>query len=323
MTDRTALISSFLKGSKWENWTRNPLAGDASARRYLRLTDGPSSAILMDADPATGQNTATFVSIGDWLTAQHLSPPQTLLHDPNNGLLLLEDLGAEDFAIRLQNDPRQATTLYTAATDVLATLDTATPPSNLTRMTPDVGGEMLQITAEWYGDPKQTQIADEMADHMVRLCPVADKIALRDFHAENLIWRPDRTGSDRVGLLDYQDAFVAPRGYDLVSLLRDVRRVVNPELASSMIDHFIVKTGANPGTLPAALSCLAVQRNLRILGVFARLALRDGKKRYINMIPHVWDMIQADLKHPELKNLKKCVEQTLPKPENATIKDLL
>lgn len=323
MVDRTALIRRFLQGTQWENWTQSPLAGDASSRRYLRLTDGCRSTILMDADPATGQDTTTFVTIGNWLANQRLCPPQMLLHDPEHGLLLLEDLGAKDFAIHLQSNPRDATGLYTAATDILVTLDAAKPPNNLTRMTPDIGGEMLQITAEWYGDPKQTQIASEMTDHMAQLCPNADKIALRDFHAENLIWRTDRIGLDRVGLLDYQDAFVAPRGYDLVSLLRDVRRIVNPDLAKMMTDHFITKTGADPNALHAALACLAVQRNLRILGVFARLALRDGKERYITMIPHVWDMIRADLIHPELKNLRKCVEQTLPKPANSTIKDLL
>lgn len=323
MTDRASLIGDFLKGSQWENWTQLALAGDASSRRYLRLTNENQSVILMDADPQTGQSTATFVKIGDWLTDQHLCPPQTLLHDPNNGLLLLEDLGPTDFAIQLTHAPDQATQLYTAATDILVALDRATPPPDLARMTPEVGGEMLEITAEWYGDPQQTQIANEMSDHMARLCPTANKIALRDYHAENLIWRADKNGTDRVGLLDYQDAFIAPRGYDLVSLLRDVRRVVDPDLARATTDHFIAETDADPNAIQAALACLAVQRNLRILGVFARLARRDGKTRYMAMIPHVWQMIQTDLTHPALQKLKKCVEQTLPAPENAAIKDLL
>lgn len=323
MADRNTLIRHFLQGSSWEKWAQNPLAGDASSRRYFRLTDGAHSVILMDADPATGQSTVTFARIGDWLTSQGLCPPRTLLHDPDSGLLLLEDLGPTDFAIHLSFAPRDATTLYTAATDVLIALDRAHPPADLTRMTPEVGGQMLEITAQWYGDPSQIQIANEMTHHMSRLCPEADKVGLRDFHAENLIWRPEQTGMNRVGLLDYQDAFIAPRGYDLVSLLRDVRRTVDNSLAHDMIDHFVNKTGVKPNDFSAQAACLGVQRNLRILGVFARLALRDGKTRYVAMIPHVWNMIQTDLAHDQLKNLRECVNDTLPVPENATIKDLL
>jgi len=324
MTDRNALIRSFLAGTPWENWSQKPLAGDASSRRYIRLSNGDNSAILMDADPSTGQSTTTFSNIGEWLSNQGLKAPKTLRHDPDSGFLLIEDLGNTDFAQHLIRAPEQATLLYTTATDILVQLDRATPPSSgLTQMTPKIGGEMLNITAEWYGDPTQTQISNEMSDHLERFCPVADKVALRDFHAENMIWRPDENGTDRIGLLDYQDAFLAPRGYDLVSMLRDVRRVVDPNIARTMTAHFITKTNADPEKTAAALACLAVQRNLRILGVFARLALRDGKARYVKMIPHIWSMIDEDLQHSSLKTLQKCVEQTLPTPANSKIKDLL
>jgi aminoglycoside/choline kinase family phosphotransferase len=277
----------------------------------------------MDADPTTGQSTQVFADIGDYLRAQNLCAPQSLLHDHTKGLLLLEDLGTEDFARHLATYPDEANTLYTAATDVLVALDAAKPPHDLATMTPQVGGDMVAMTAEWYGDPKQMQIVDEVTDHLDRLCPPADTVALRDFHAENLIWRPSLSGSDRVGLLDYQDAFIAPRGYDLVSMLRDVRRRVDPDLAIAMTAHFIVKTNADPLTTPASLACLSVQRNLRILGVFARLALRDDKHKYIQMIPHIWTMVVEDLEHPTLKNLQECVLQTLPPPEKSNIKALL
>ncbi len=323
MTDRKTLIREFLSGSKWENWTQSPLAGDASSRRYLRLTNSETSAILMDADPATGQSITTFAKIGDWLTQQGLCAPKTLLHDPANGLLLLEDLGSVDFAVHLTNAPSETELLYTAATDILVQIDRTKPLAGLSRMTPEVGGDMLDITTEWYGDPSQKQIVDEVKDHLERFCPTADKLSLRDFHAENMIWRPNLNGTDRVGLLDYQDAFIAPRGYDLISMLRDVRRAVDPQIAHTMTTHFIAKTGADPDTTPAALACLAVQRNLRILGVFARLAVRDGKTRYMTMIPHIWGMIDADLRHPALKSLQKCVQQTLPPPHKSQIKDLL
>jgi aminoglycoside/choline kinase family phosphotransferase len=298
MSNRTKQITEFLAKTPWATWTQVNLAGDASSRRYFRLSDGENSAILMDANPKTGETTEAFTDIGQWIRSQSLCAPKVLLHNTKQGFLLLEDLGREDFAMHLAAHPTHATTLYTEATDILIQLDAAQPPKNLTIMTPEVGGEMVGMTAQ---------------------CPIADTMALRDYHAENLIWRPGLEGTNRIGLLDYQDAFIAPRGYDLVSLLRDVRRRVDPNLGQAMSAYFIAKTGAEP----SALACLAVQRNLRILGVFSRLARRDQKLRYIAMIPHIWAMIMRDLQHPALQKLQTCVAATLPAPENSAIKDLL
>lgn len=321
MINREKSIAQVLQNSRWADWTQTPLAGDASARRYLRLTKGDQSVILMDADPAKGQDTQAFAKIGDWLRRQNLNAPDTLLHDPNLGLMIIADLGAVDLAKHLQNHPAETLTLYTAATDVLIQLDAAAPPPDLPVMTPKVGGEMVTITTEWYGNCDGQALASQVTDHLQRLCGPADTIALRDFHAENLIWRPAQKGTDRTGLLDYQDAFIAPRGYDLISLLRDVRRAVDPDIASKMTSRFITATGAKDAA--AGFACLAVQRNLRILGVFARLAKRDGKTRYIKMIPHIWDMITTDLSHPGLETLEDCVRSTLPTPENSEIQGLL
>lgn len=322
MSDRDILIQDFLIGTHWADWVRHPVAGDASARRYLRLSHNEHFAILMDADPGLGQDTVPFAQIGQWLRDQGLSAPQTYLHDQKQGFMLIEDLGSMDFAIHLKSRPKDAVKLYGSATDILVDLDGTQPPEDLIAMTPDVGGEMLTITTEWYAGVTGTGLQDEMAVHLDRLCGPAKHIALRDFHAENLIWREDREGAARVGLLDYQDAFIAPRGYDLVSLLRDVRRTVDPTLATTMTNRFIQKTQAGADAT-AAFSCLAAQRNLRILGVFARLALRDDKPRYVKMIPHIWSMITEDLTHPALSDLQKCVQATLPAPEKSQIRGLL
>ena len=321
MSDRDQLITDFLQASRWANWTQTPIAGDASARRYLRLMQGDESVIVMDADPQTGQDTAPFATIGAWLRGHNLCAPETLYHDPNQGIMVISDLGRTDFAQHLVTQPQDAATLYQAAVDVLITLDTAAPPASLPIMTPRIGGDMVAITTQWYTDRDGTALTGEVTAHLHQLCGPPDTIALRDFHAENLIWRPEQTGVDRVGLLDYQDAFVAPRGYDLVSLLRDVRRDVDPDLAAQITHYFTDATGAQNAS--AAFACLAVQRNLRILGVFARLALQDGKTRYIQWMPRIWSMIINDLSHPALATLKSCVLDTLPAPQNANIRDLL
>jgi aminoglycoside/choline kinase family phosphotransferase len=324
MSKRASQITHFLRGSPWEHWDQSPLAGDASSRRYIRLSNADESAILMDADPAVGQSTDAFARIAKWLRENALSAPTIPKHNPNAGLMVLEDLGSNDLAQWIAQHPKDADLLYQTATDVLVTLDRLPAPANLSVMTPEVGGQMLDVTCHWYAHSADHEaIPKAMSAALEACCGAPSHVALRDYHAENLIWRPDRTGTDRIGLLDFQDAFIAPRGYDLVSLLRDVRRAVDPEIATRMTAYFAKQIGTSDEALGPGLACLAAQRNLRILGVFARLALRDGKHRYITMIPHLWGMITKDLDHPALRDLKAVVAETLPPPKHSAIKDLL
>jgi aminoglycoside/choline kinase family phosphotransferase len=203
---------------------------------------------------------------------------------------------------------------------VLVKIHAASAPQGLPRMDPKIGANMVAITAEWYAkDVDQTNLVAAMKDALSALTAIADTLALRDFHAENLIWRPERNGLDRVGLLDFQDAFLAPAGYDLISLLKDARRDVDPILAQDIISQFSALVGQDAVSFEAQCACLGVQRNLRILGVFARLIRRDKKLKYAAFIPRVWSHIQADLAHPALLNLRNAVDASLPAPSSSTI----
>jgi aminoglycoside/choline kinase family phosphotransferase len=323
MPDRAALIDSFLSGTRWTTAPRATIAGDASARRYLRLGTPPDTAILMDADPATGEDTRPFTRIARYLTGNRLCAPVIIREDAVAGLLLLGDLGPTDFAAHIRTNPDAAPTLYAAATDVLIAAHGLTPPDGLTVMDPDRAAAMLAVVGEWYlpeGDIADLQSL--MHDQMARLAGPADRFALRDFHAENLIWRTG-TGLDRVGLLDFQDAFVAPAGYDLASLLRDARRAVDPAIVRAETARFAAAAGLDPAAFTTAFHLLAVQRNLRILGIFARLVLRDAKPRYLAFVGHVWRMIGEDLAHPALSDLQSAVSATLPPPDASRLKGLL
>jgi hypothetical protein len=139
-------------------------------------------------------------------------------------------------------------------------------------------------------------------------------LALRDFHAENLVWLPDRAGVARVGLLDFQDAEAGHPAYDLVSLLKDARRDLAPGLEQEMIDRFLSRTGCDPERFAAAYAALGAQRNLRILGVFARLSMHFGKPHYVDLIPRVWAHLTASLRHPALAPLARRVADDLPEP---------
>ncbi|MBD3677422.1 MAG: phosphotransferase [Rhodobacteraceae bacterium] len=322
MPDRAALLDRFLAGTDWRNAGRRPLAGDASNRRYERLNDpllGP--AVLMDAPPEKGEDVRPFVTVARYLTGRGLAAPRILAEDAENGFLILEDLGDDLYARVVAVHPAQEEALYAAAIDALAHLHEEPAPDWLSPYAPKMP-DLAALTHDWYlrgagrmPDPAARaafveEVARALAPHQ------GDEVTiLRDFHAENLIWLPDRDGLQRVGLLDFQDAMSGHRAYDLVSLLEDARRDVSPALAEKMLARYIDRTGQEADRFRAAYAAMGAQRNLRILGVFARLSLRDGKRHYVDLIPRVWAHMMTDLAHPDLTALRQRVLDDLPPPD--------
>jgi hypothetical protein len=208
----------------------------------------------------------------------------------------------------LDAHPEDEPQLYLAATDVLLHLSQSDPPAGLARLDPQTGATMLAPLWEWFAptlDPDP--ITGAMAEALERRTRGPVTLALRDYHAENLIWRPDRSGLDRCGLLDFQDAILAHPAYDLASLLRDARRDVGAPTTERALDRMITGLHADPDAFRAAFAVLSVQRNLRILGIFARLARRDGKRGYLSLIPRVRAHIDRDLAHPACAALARAL----------------
>ncbi|MFT6531083.1 MAG: aminoglycoside/choline kinase family phosphotransferase [Limimaricola cinnabarinus] len=308
-------IDAFLARHGFGSHARAPLAGDASTRRYERLT-APSgeSLILMICPTDTLAALDAFVAVARHLCGLGLCAPAIHALDRDAGLAVIEDLGPVQVAQWAEAHSGD-TAPYETAIDVLARLQSAAAPAGLSALTPGVGAEMIAPLGEWYApgldlDPLQSALRDALERH----APEASVLALRDYHAENLIWRPERASTDRIGLLDFQDALRAPPEYDLVSLLRDARRDVSEDLRAAMIARFASATGRDAKQVAAACAVLGLQRNLRILGIFARLARRDGKTRYLALMPRVWNQIRADLGHPALSGVVACAA-AIPAPE--------
>lgn len=330
MTDRAQALADFIAASGWPDAATRPLAGDASNRRYLRLQrpDG-ARAVLMDAPAARGEDVAAFARIARHLSGLGLSAPRILAEDTANGFLLLEDLGDALFARVLDAAPERETALYQAASDVLVELHGHTAPSALATYSPRVMADMAALAFDWYllggaggESPARTAFHADMQSLLENHAAPADVLIQRDYHAENLLWLPDRTGVARVGLLDFQDAMRGHRAYDLVSVLQDARRDVSPAIERAMICRYIAATGVDEDAFTTAYHCLGAQRNLRILGVFARLCLRDGKAHYVDLIPRVWDLLQRDLGHPALSGIAAHVQDSLPAPRPSFLQDL-
>ncbi|MDC0737760.1 phosphotransferase [Cognatishimia sp. SS12] len=317
MSDRNSKILDFMAATEWRDARRLPLAGDASNRRYDRLhrADG-TTAVLMDAPPEKGEDVRPFVRIADHLRALGLSPPKILAADATHGLLLIEDLGDDLFARVLEHRPESESQLYGAAIDVLCDLHDTPPPSDLPTYAPKLMAELASLPWLWYAPDAEMRAEFQAIFEpiLAQNVPEADVLIQRDYHAENLLWLPGQQGSARVGLLDFQDAMAGHRAYDLVSLLQDARRDVSLTTEADMIRRYVAQTGVDPASFDTAYHLLGAQRNLRILGVFARLCLRDGKAHYVDLIPRVWGYLMRDLTHPVLAEIAPLVQRTLPAP---------
>jgi len=327
MDERLTLGRAFLERAGWGGANVTPLAGDASARRYFRVRrEGGDSAVLMDAPAIDGQDVAPFVAVGSFLRGQSLSAPEILAADQEAGFLLLEDLGDALFARVIDADPHAELTLYAAAVDVLISLDQTPVPGFVPLFDANVMAGQVAPFFEWYlradSNSAQAQFQAELETVLRRYWAGPGALLLRDFHAENLIWLPARSGLARVGLLDFQDAMAGPPAYDLVSLLLDARRDVSPEVIQTMIARFADGTGRTLEGVETLFSVIGAQRNLRILGVFARLARLYGKPRYLDFVPRVWGHVRLCLAHPSLAGLAGMIEGDLTIPTKAFLRGL-
>ncbi len=320
MNDRFALSQAFLAKIGWDDANRRFLAGDASDRSYDRLERGAETAVLMDAPPGKGDDPVTFLAIAAHLSGIGLSAPKCYAQDLESGYLLLEDLGDSIYASLLKIAPMLENSLYAAATQVLAHLQRQPPPANLNNLTAPDWAEAACFALDWYRFAITGERADP-ADFRNALTDVLSRHAdgprvmiLRDYHAENLLWLPDRLGLARVGLLDFQLAQLGQPGYDLVSLLQDARRDVSRETEAAMIHAFCLLTSTTADNFRPAYAALGAQRALRIIGIFARLCLHDGKPTYLSLIPSAWHHLQRNLAEPELAPLAKICARLLPEP---------
>lgn len=327
MADRNATLCAFLTDAGWSTATRHVLAGDASSRRYERLEMSGQSAILMDAPPDAAANVLRFVHVAQWLADRGYSAPRILAEAAADGFLLLEDLGDDLVARLVSGDPSREAPLYSAVTDFLLDLHRHAPPEFVSPLDGPALADLTGLTAQWYlpgiGAPRSAAADDLPAlieDAYTRLDHERPVLALRDFHAENLIWLPERVGAARLGLLDFQDAVAAHPAYDLVSALQDARRDVSTHVETAERTRYARQKGLEQGRFNTIYALLGLQRSIRILGVFSRLCMAMGKDHYVDLIPRTWRYIERNAAHPELAGIARVLTAALPPPTAERLK---
>ncbi len=320
-----------------------------SGQRGAVLMDAPPAAEAppcpLNADEATrralgynalarlaGPDLRPFVAIGDYLKERGLSAPEIWAVDFENGLMLLEDLGDSIFNRDIANGVDE-TPLYEAAIDTLLALHEDAPPELLPARDAepvplltydDVAmREEISLLTNWYlpavGAADSAAAARDLQSiwaTLLQQLPIPNALVLRDYHADNLLWLPERAGPARVGLLDFQDGLRGHAAYDLVSLLEDARRDVPRVLADAMLTRYIngaqMRAGFDEDAFRFAYALLGLQRNTKILGIFTRLWKRDGKPQYPSYMPRLWRYVEADLAHAEFADMRRWFDETIP-----------
>ena len=317
----SAELQAFLRQHKWHNAQIVALKTDASQRQYYRLSQNERSVILMDARRSAVGETKRFQRIASHLFAQDLSAPQIYGADHDLRALLVEDLGDDLLSGFWAKGAQSAYPIYQKAVDMLLAVQASDPPAFLAQ--PDAQDLAVMITPafEFYKgsarvEADQSALLAALTDLLAAALQSAPVLALRDCHAENLLYLPARRGAACVGILDFQDAFQSHPAYDLMSLLQDVRRDIPASMEAGLIAYFVAQAGLEARAFQLAYAVLGVQRNLRILGVFARLALQENKANYLVHMPRVWRYIQRNLRAPGLQGLKALIDAEFPSPAN-------
>jgi aminoglycoside/choline kinase family phosphotransferase len=316
--------------------------------RTLMLMDAPPSAETSPCHPdasaddrrSAGYNAMArlaagrvdaFVAAADYLRSRGLSAPEVLALDAENGLAVVEDLG-DGLFVRLIEQGADERELYFAAIDALARLHAETPPERIGRngvQWPLLAYDDLALKTgadqfvEWYPKLHPELTFDEQAvEDWERLwAPIraradqgAEVFAHRDYHAENLLWLPDREGPARVGMVDFQDAVRAHPSWDLHSLLQDARRDVSPGLEQAALDrYFAQRPKVDREAFLEDYAGLAALNEVRIIGIFARLVVRDGKPRYLQFMPRMWRHLERNLEQAGMEGLKAWFDRYVPK----------
>ncbi|MCV9967324.1 tRNA (adenosine(37)-N6)-threonylcarbamoyltransferase complex ATPase subunit type 1 TsaE [Pararhizobium sp. BT-229] len=340
--ERSLAIRSFLSDRGHGQARRRHLSGDASARAYERIVvNGRAAMILMDSarhKPGPilqdgkyyqqlahlAEDVIPFVAIASDIREKGFCAPRVYENDLGAGILLIENLGSEGI---LDPDGQPVPQRYLESVRVLAHLH-AQPVTRdiplsdtLIHHIPGFDRTAMKIETslliDWYLPWKRGEKASNAErteyftvwDTLIDLLAASEKkLLLRDFHSPNIIWRDERSGFDRVGIIDFQDAMIGPTAYDVASITQDARVTITPDLCEQMLSLYCSERHAlgifNEATFRRDWHLMSAQRNCKLVGIWVRLMQRDGKPFYMKHMPRTFSYLETALRHEALAPLR-------------------
>ncbi len=334
---RADALADFIRQAGWGAAMRTPLAGDASTRRYERLTGEDKSAVLMDWMAAAdgppiydGQSYSKIVHLAEsapaycrvtrWLAAHDIAVPCVLAADERSGFVLLEDCGD----VTLANDMIDIDIAYFEAVSTLLALHTHSAADFLAAYDGRVQAIETGLFLDWYLPWRGIEIdAAACADWMRlweklgdTLRPKEPVTVLRDFHSPNLLWRGERQGHHRLTVIDVQDALAGSPAYDMASLLQDARMDVAPDRQQAILAQYTTTRFGHDAkakkNFARDVALAGAQRNFKIAGIFCRLAVRDGKPAYLDHLPRICRYLSENLAHAALSEVRDWLNTHAP-----------
>ena len=341
--ERSLEIRTFLSGSNLPTADRQFLLGDASVRSYetinsemilMNAPEMPDGPIIKDGKPYSkiahlAENVTAFVAVDELLREQGFKAPEIYARDLDKGLLLTEHLGTAGI---IDEDRKPIPERYFAAAELLSHLHIK-PAINSVELNEGVRHVIppydrqsllaeVDLLIQWYmphcgrAEPDQEkyfEIWNELIDELERH-PVS--MVMRDYHSPNIIWNEEGEGTDRIGLIDFQDAVIGPQSYDVASLAQDARVNIDEALEAEIVERYLAKRSElEPGfddvQFKAGYAIMAAQRATKLLGIFVRLNVRDGKPNYLEHLPRAKNYLARALRHPVLQQYREWVSTVI------------
>ena len=294
------------------------LLGDASSRQYYRIkahsTSNPQQNYILMHSPHPDDKLEQFIKVSESLELMGVDVPRIYHKNVTQGLLLLEDLGDDLLLQKLTEDT--VSDYYQKAMDIILNIQKHPTPSilpafNKTHMLTEMNlfkdwfiKTHLEITLttseEQFIDQQFSNIADAIEAH-------PQTMIHRDFHSRNLMVLPNA----KLGVIDFQDAMIGPRAYDLVSLLKDCYVSWTPSFIKHCCQYFHHELSDNTSfeNFYHEFTLCGLQRHLKVLGIFCRLYYRDGKSRYLADLPLTWQYMSNALNEcPDLIEFKQFID---------------
>ena len=318
MDNRFNQLLLYLEKQKISTKNLVAIKSDASFRKYYRLEN---NILAMDAAPEKGESVSKFSEIAEILHSFNLSAPKIIDVNNKEGFILLEDFGDKVFSKYMNKENKK--NLYKKAIDVLIDIKIKSHQnkSSLSKLSTYNFEELYResiLFIEWFIEQKLgMQISNKKRDEFYQILQQAflniksqnDTLVLRDYHVDNLILKDHKEPLKQVGLIDFQDALLGSSFYDLASLLEDVRMPLNENEKEELIKYYINMTNENYEMVLKEINFFSLQRNLKILGIFNRLSIRDGKERYLEYLPATFNFIKSNLKSSLFFDMKKWIEE--------------
>ncbi len=282
-------VKHYIATTPWRDWTLERASADASFRRYFRLKKAKESVIVMDSSQEK-TSLAPFIDVTNRLLHVAVNAPKILHNDRNAGFLILEDFGTIHYLDVLNND--NYTQLYTEAMQQIVSMQRA-DASDLPLYDNAFLLSEMELMPTWFLKRylHVNFTALEWQRLQQTLYDIVNEVSSqpqgffvhRDFHSRNIMLPPE----GGIGIIDYQDAMSGALTYDLVSLLKDCYIAFDPRTITTLALNFrdMKAPDVDDATFMRWFDFTGMQRHIKVLGIFCRLHLRDGKSGYLNDLP--------------------------------------